>query len=85
MLVTTPDYRWLRMLEYSWRYVHMTPRLVLNYEYYTYRETILMTSFSPLKVGKFVGDVCVNCTPVPPLCPTGRDAPPLPLVKESTV
>ena len=25
------------------------------------------------EAGKFVCEVCVNCTPVPPLCPTGRD------------
>lgn len=61
----------------------MTPRLVLNYEYYTYIEmimmqslhqillhSIMMQSFSSQKV---TCDVCVNGTPVPSLCPTGRD------------
>lgn len=50
---------------------------------------IMMTSFSYLKVaseaGKFVGEVCVNGTPVPPLCPTGRDAPPPPCERKYSV
>lgn len=37
------------------------------------------------EAGKFVCDVSVNCTPVPPLCPTGRVCSLSPLVKESTV
>ena len=36
-LVATPDYCWLRMPRDRGRYEDMTPRLVLNYEYYTYR------------------------------------------------
>lgn len=32
------------------RYEDMTPRLVLNYEYYTYIEMIMMQSFSHLKL-----------------------------------
>ena len=54
----------------------MTPRLVLNYEYYTYIEMILMKSFSHLKVS-FARNLRVKSVstvpPVPPLCPTGRD------------
>lgn len=38
----------------------MTPRPVLNYEYYTYIEMILMKSFSYLKVASEAG---INCTP----------------------
>ena len=64
------------------RYEDMTPRLVLNYECYTYIEMILMKSFSSQKVASEAG---VNGTPVPSLCPTGRGWYPLPLVKESTV
>ena len=30
-------------------------------------------------------DVCVNGTPVPPLCPTGRDAPPPPCERKYNV
>ena len=60
----------------------MTPRLVLNYEYYTYIEMILMKSFSSQKVAS---EVCVICTPVPPLCPTGRDAPPPPCERKYSV
>lgn len=37
LLVATPDYCWLRMPIDSGRYEDMTPRLVLNYECYTYR------------------------------------------------
>lgn len=37
LLVATPDYCWLRMPIDRGRYEDMTPRLVLNYEYYTYR------------------------------------------------
>jgi hypothetical protein len=37
LLVATPDYCWLRMPRDRGRYEDMTPRLVLNYEYYTYR------------------------------------------------
>lgn len=45
----------------------------------------MMQSFSHLKVVKYVGDVCVNCTPVPPLCPTGRDTPPPPCERKYSV
>ena len=42
---------------------------------------IMMMSFSSQKVASESG---VICTPVPSLCPTGRDGT-LPLVKESTM
>lgn len=60
----------------------MTPRLVLNYEYYTYIEMIMMKSFSSQKLTR---EVCVNCTPVLPLCPTGRNAPPPPCERKHNV
>ena len=46
---------------------------------------IMMQSFSHLKVVKYVGDVCVICTPVPPLCPTGRGYSPSPCERKHSV
>ena len=42
----------------------------------------MMQSFSSQKVAS---EVCVICTPVPPLCPTGRDAPPPPCERKYSV
>lgn len=46
----------------------MTPRLVLNYEYYTYRNDY----DAVIQLPKVASEAGVNGTPVPPLCPTGR-------------
>ena len=43
---------------------------------------IMMQSFSHLKVASEAG---VSCTPVPSLCPTGRDAPPPPCERKHSV
>ena len=60
----------------------MTPRLVLNYEYYTYRNDYDAESTSNLitfdydaviQLPKVASEAGVICTPVPSLCPTGRD------------
>ena len=59
----------------------MTPRLVLNYEYYTYRNDYDAV-IQPPKVASEAG---VSCTPVPSLCPTGRDAPPPPCERKHSV
>lgn len=44
--------------------------------------SIMMQSFSHLKVASEAG---VNCTPMPPLCPTGGDAPPPPCERKHSV
>lgn len=43
---------------------------------------ILMKSFSSQKVASEAG---VSCTPVPPLCPTGRDGIPPPCERKHSV
>lgn len=60
----------------------MTPRLVLNYEYYTYIEMILMKSFSHLKLrAKSVSTV----PPCPRSVPRVGDAPPPPCERKHSV
>lgn len=82
LLVATPDYCWLRMPIDRGRYEDMTPRLVLNYEYYTYRNDYDAESTSNLitfdydaviQLPKVASEAGVSGTPVPSLCPTGRD------------
>lgn len=72
----------------------MTPRLVLNYEYYTYRNDYDAESTSNLitfdydaviQLPKVASEAGVICTPVPSLCPTGRDAPPPPCERKHNV
>jgi hypothetical protein len=75
LLVATPDYCWLRMPIDRGRYEDMTPRLVLNYECYTYRNDY----DAVIQLPKVASEAGVSCTPVPSLCPTGRDGTPSPL------
>lgn len=67
----------------------MTPRLVLNYEYYTYRETILMTSFSPLKLRAKLVNLWVKSVSTVPPClrsvPRVGDAPSPPCERKHSV
>lgn len=66
----------------------MTPRLVLNYECYTYRNDYDAESTSNLitfdydaviQPPKVASEAGVSGTPVPSLCPTGRGCSPSPL------
>ena len=89
LLVATPDYCWLRMPRDRGRYEDMTPRLVLNYEYYTYIEMILMKSFSSQKLrAKLVNLWVKSVSSVPPCLrsvPRVGDAPSPPYERKHNV